>query len=236
MLNISYTPKDMKTAEEMQKDLTAAVLRLDHSILIVLLNAEALADKDLLKAIESAQREKHLIVPVLLQEVALPVSLQGTRTLDLSKGYDKNKLISFVKNADLDEDVKVRNRRLLFYVGGAALLVFAISIASLASGIVAAPNDEFATENALQDAQIETVTAPELELVRPRSTEDALNFPATVDAARRNLQPFLMGTATAIPLEQRASEEAYQTRVYQTATAIAEQGNTASPEAEATEE
>jgi hypothetical protein len=231
MLNISYTPKDVKTAEVMQKDLMAAGLRLEHSILIVLLNQEALADEALLKGIESAQREKQVIAPVLLQKVALPETLRGKSSLDLSKGYDKNKLIAFVRSADISEEVKARNRRLFFYVAGAAILVFAISMASLVSGIVAAPNDEFATENALQDAQIETVTAPELDAARPRTTEDALNFPATVEAARRNLRPFLMGTATAIPLEQQASEGAYQTQVYQTATAIAEDMNSATPEA-----
>jgi hypothetical protein len=44
MLNISYTPKDAKAAEAMQKDLAAAGLRLEHSILLVLLNSEALAE------------------------------------------------------------------------------------------------------------------------------------------------------------------------------------------------
>jgi hypothetical protein len=235
MLNISYTPKDEKTAEAMQKDLTAIGMRLEHSILLVLLNSEALADEALMQAIKKAQSEKQVIAPVLLQKVVLPENLKGLSSLDFSKGYDKDKLLAFVKAADISEDVKARNRRLLFYVGGAALLVFVISIASLMSGIVAAPNNEFATENALQDAQIEIVVAPELEMLRPRTTEDAIAFPATVEAARRQLQAYLVGTATAIPLERQATESARETQIVETSTAIAEQ-NEAEASPEATEE
>jgi hypothetical protein len=232
MLNISYTPKDAKTAEAMQKDLAAAPLRLEHSILIVLLNSEAIADEELMRAVKTAERDNQVIAPVLLQKVALPENMKGLESLDLSKGYDKNKLLSFIKSTDLGKEVKSRNRRLLFYVGGAALLVFVISIASLVSGLVVPPNDEFATENALQDAQIETVIAPELEAAQPRTTEDALAFPATVEAARRQLQPFLIATATALPLNHQASQEAIQTQAVQTYTQIAEQTNAvATPEA-----
>jgi hypothetical protein len=232
MLNISYTPKDAKTAEAMQKDLAAASPRLEHSILLVLLNTEALADKELLKAIESAKNANHVIAPVLLEKVTLPSQLQGLATLDFSRAYDKDKLIGFVKSADLSEDVKMRNRRLFFYVAGAALLVFVLSIASLATGLIVPPNDEFATENALQDAQIETVVAPELDELRPRTTEDALNFPATVEAARRNIRPLLIGTATAIPLENQVATEAYLTQAIEVSTTIAEQTRAAStPEA-----
>jgi hypothetical protein len=235
MLNISYTPKDAKTAETMQKDLAAASPRLEHSILLVLLNTEALADKELLKAIESAKNANQVIAPVLLEKVTLPSHLQGLATLDFSRAYDKDKLIGFVKSADMSEEVKTRNRRLFFYVAGAALLVFVLSIASLATGLIVPPNDEFATENALQDAQIETVVAPELDAVRPRTTEDALNFPATVEAARRNIRPFLIGTATAIPLENQVATEAYLTQAIEVSTTIAEQTRVASTP-EATEE
>lgn len=232
MLNIGFTPKDEKLAQTMQNDLAAASLRLEHSILLVLLNQSALADDNLLKAIKTAENDKQIIAPVLLEKVALPENLKGLENLELSNGYDKNKLIAFVKSTDISQEVKNRNRRLLFYVGSAALLVFAISIASLVSGIVAAPNAEFATENALQDAQIETVVAPELEAARPRTTEDALAFPATVEAARRQLRPFLIGTATAIPLERQSTQEAMQTQAVQTSTAILEQANAeATPEA-----
>ena len=182
MLNITYAQNDAHTAEQIQADLTNANLRLDNPVLLVLLTPESVKDESVLSAITQSNRDKHVIVPVMLRQTTLPDTLKSEKTLDLTKKYDKKKLIQFVKQADIGKDRQARNRLYFYVVGGIVLLMFIISLASISSGIVVFPVDEYATENAIRDAQVNTIVAPQIEVVRPRTTEDALNFDMTLEA------------------------------------------------------
>jgi hypothetical protein len=220
MLNITYAATDAHTAEQMQQDLSQAGLRLDNPMLIVLVTPDSIADASMQADIAQAKQAGNIIAPVILRQASLPDNLKGEISLDLSKKYDKNKLIAFVKRSDITKERVAKNRRLLFYVGGAALLMFVISIISIAKGIVAFPVDEYATENAIRDAQIATLVAPDIEMVRPRTTEDALNFESTLDAVQNeDLLPFIIGTATAIPEQFHATNEARMTQAFGTESA-----------------
>lgn len=221
MLQITYTENDSKIAKQMQQDLSDAQLRLQHRILIVLISPDAVTDEAVLSSINKAINEKQVLAPIILQDATLPESLGDKMSLDLREGYKKNKVVQFVNRVDIGKDRLKRNRQWLFYVSVVVLLVFIVSLTTLASGFIAPPFDEFATERALQDAQIETVVAPQLEAVRPRTTEDAESFPATVEAANDNLQPFMIGTATAIPLDRLATDTAREAII---ATSTAEAG------------
>jgi hypothetical protein len=225
MLQITYADGDGKIAEQMQHDLSEANLRLQHRILIVLISPDSVVDDAVRGSINKAVNEKYLLAAVILQEASLPKSLENSMSLDLLKGYNKDKLIQFVNQVDIGAERLKRNRRWLFYMVALVLLVFVVSIATLASGLIAVPLDEFSTERALQDAQIETVVAPQLEAIRPRTTEDAENFPATVEAANNSLQPLMIGTATAILLERLATDTARETAIIETSTAQAEVGD-----------
>jgi hypothetical protein len=222
MLQITYTTQDTEIAKQMQADLSQSNLRLQQHMMLVLISPEAVADQSVLGSINKARKEQWMLAPIILRKADLPDTLHNLTLLDLQNGYDKKKVFQFVNQVDIGKERIGRNRRWLFYVSVVVLLVFAISIASLASGVVAPPNAEFATENALQNAQIDTVIAPELEALRPRTTEDAQNFPATVEAAHKNLQPFIIGTATAIPRDRLATEMVRETVIVETLTAQAE--------------
>ena len=217
MLNITYAPNDAHTAEDMQSDLSAANLRLDNPVLIALLTPDSVKDKAVLSAIEKSKREGHVIVPVILRKTELPANLADEQSLDLSRKYDKKKLIQFVNQADIGKERQHKNRLYFYAVGGVVLLMFVISIVSISNDIVAFPADEYATENAIRDAQVNTIVAPQIEVLRPRTTEDALNFDMTLEAvANDDLLPFIIGTATAIPEQMQATNEARMTQAFST--------------------
>lgn len=217
MLNITYAQNDARTAKQIQADLTNANLRLDNPVLLVLLTPESVKDESVLSAITQSKRDKHVIVPVMLRQTTMPDNLKSEKSLDLTKKYDKKKLIQFVKQADIGKDRQARNRLYFYVVGGIVLLMFIISLASISSGIVVFPVDEYATENAIRDAQVNTIVAPQIEVVRPRTTEDALNFDMTLEAIDNDeLLPFIIGTATAIPEQIQATSEARMTQAFAT--------------------
>lgn len=217
MLNITYAQTDAHTAEQIQADLSQANLRLDNSILIALLTPESVKDESVLSAIKQSKRDGQIIVPVILRQTTLPDSLQAEKSLDFTKSYDKKKLIQFVKQADISKERQAKNRLYFYVVGGIVLLMFTISLAAISSGIVVFPEDEYATENALRDAQINTIVAPQIEVLRPRTTEDALDFALTLEAVENEeLLPFIIGTATAIPEQIQATSEARMTQAFAT--------------------
>lgn len=218
MLQLTYTESDSEIAEQMRQDLSEAHIRLQHRILIVLISPESVADSSVIGSIHKAINEKQLIAPVILKAASLPESLNGLMTLDLQKGYKKDKLIQFVDRVDIGQERLGRNRRWAFYVSVVILLVFIVSISTLSTGIIAPPLDEFATEKALEDAQVETVIAPQLEMVQPHTTQDAENFPSTLEAVSEQLRPFVIATATALPNEF-ATDMAYETVIAVTLTA-----------------
>lgn len=217
MLNITFSAGDAHTAEQMQNDLSQSGVRPENPMLIVLITPDSVEDEVVLSGITKAQTAGQVIAPVILRKSALPDSLKGVDSLDLSKKYDKKKLIAFVKRRGITKERRVNNRRLLFIVTGIVLLMFVISLISIARGIVAFPVDEYSTENAIRDAQVATLVAPQIELVLPRTTEDALNFPATLEAIRNDdLVPFIIETVTAMPQQRLATDEARMTQAFGT--------------------
>lgn len=208
MLHITYAPDDADIAERLKNDLAAANLALNQNMLIVLVTPASMQDNTVLKAIDDAMRHEHLILPIKLRAAELPSAVDHLRPLDLSKGYNFAPIQRAVRNAAIGKDVQSSNRRLLFYLGALAFIIFAIAIGSLASGIVAVPEDEFATENAIREQQIESFTFPTLDPLMPRTTDDAVAFPQTVEAANTRNAPLLMATATAIVENQQATQTA----------------------------
>jgi hypothetical protein len=88
---------------------------------------------------------------------------------------------------------KKRNQRIGAWLAGVALLWFIIGIILVGVYGIHAPVEEYNTDNTIVAATVDNI----LEQYRPRSTEDALNFDATVQAAPRSSRPLLAATATA---------------------------------------
>lgn len=221
MLNITYAVNDTDLAERMQRDLAAADLRPEHPILIVLVSPEANADRTVIGAIQQSLSEGHLVVPVLVRQAPLPEPLQGYKALTMTGTYSASRLIQTIRRADLNPNRLRNNRRVLLALAVVVLVIFGISLASIGSGVIAFPEEEYATENARRNQQIETLVFPTIDAFLPRSTEDALAFPATVEAANTRNAPLLILTATAQHEQRQATDSAIATAADLTATARA---------------
>ncbi|MGB7337663.1 MAG: hypothetical protein WBC91_02140 [Phototrophicaceae bacterium] len=216
-LQIIYHEQDADIAQKIQNDIAETSLRLDHPIVLVLLSPTAVLDSAIQAEIEQSKQKNNLLAPIMLHQTTVPDALKDAEILNLTKKYDKVKLITFIKRMDITRDQRKNNQRLLFVIGGLVLTMFVIGFASIAAGIVAFPVDEYATENAIRDQQVATLVAPDIEELRPRTTEDALNFQLTLDAVRNDdLLPFIEGTATAIPQQIEATNQARQTQAFGT--------------------
>lgn len=201
MLNITYAEQDANLATSIQKDITASGLTLDHSYLLVLLSRLTLNDAAIEAVIQKALQEKQRVVPVLVEAGApVPPALQSSKAIDLTGGYNSNRVIGAIKRMELGEDRITRSWRMMIAVLVIVAIAFVASVWGITRGMIRFPAEEYATENARTDATLQALVGPTLQMIVPRTTDEAANFQATLDAMPRsmkNLQELAIGTATA---------------------------------------
>jgi len=134
--------------------------------------------------------------------------------------YDLKKIVAYLNRVDLGAKRLNVNRRLLFFFGAAGLIMFFMAVWGVSSGSVVFPVGEYQTENALNEQRIEEFARPTLEAWMPRTTQDAIAFPATVEAAPTRLLVYLLQTATSIPLNAEATQNAIGTAAVATSIAL----------------
>ncbi len=222
MLNITYAVSDVDLAERLQHDLSQNSIRLEKPLLIVLITPDAVEDSSVKTAIAHALNEKHTIVPLMVERAPLPDTIADLKAHTIQRDYDLQRILHIVRRADIGDRVLASNRRILLYLGVVVAIIFGVAVWTLATGIIAPPTDEYATENAIRVQQIETLTFPTLDAYMPRSTQDALAFPQTVEAANTRNAPLLAASATAQPRSLQASATAQQDAVIATSTARAQ--------------
>lgn len=222
MLRITYAPNDTQLAQRLQNDLSKEHLQLESPVVIVLISPEASTDPAITKEIEEAIARGDLIFPVLVRKTSLPQVLRPYTAFDMTRGYEQRKLVAALRRAVIERHTKKANRRLLIGLSIVVVFVFSVAVWSIASGIIAFPADEFATENAIQQQMIETFSYPTLNPLMPRTTEDAIAFPRTVEAANTRNAPLLQATASALPISRQATQDAIATSADMTLTARAQ--------------
>ena len=199
MIRITYAPEQKPLALQIRDDLSG-LPELSQALLIVLVSSKSKADPQVQAEIEKAQGERAHILPILSENIALPASLENRVCLDFSGGYDRERLLRQLEQAAMrSPDIRRANRRALTVIGGIALLMFAIALIAIAGGFVAFPVAEYNEEATFQALWIGGLIGQTLEYVQPRSTEDALNFSATHQAAPTRLYLYIRETATALP-------------------------------------
>ena len=199
MIRITYAPEQKPLALQIRDDLSG-LPELSQALLIVLVSSKSKADPQVQAEIEKAQGERAHILPILSENIAPPASLENRDCLDFSGGYDRERLLRQLEQAAMSSPaIRRANRRALTGIGGIALLMFAIALIAIAGGFVAFPVAEYNEEATFQAQWIGGLIGQTLEYVQPRSTEDALNFPATHQAAPTRLYLYIRETATALP-------------------------------------
>ena len=221
MLNIAYAPGDAQLAERLQADLAQAGLDIHNPMLIVLVSSDAVHDTSVRQAVAQAQDQGHVIVLFIVQNVALPDAWKPYRRMKLSDDYRINTLRVFINRADVSPTKRRTNNRLLLGALVGVVLFVGISMLAIASDVVAFPVEEYMTENAAREQMVQELVFPTLDAWQPRTTEDAINFPMTVEAANTRNAPLLIMTATALPRDRQATLDAQATAADLTLTAQA---------------
>ena len=202
MIHITYSHEQKALAEQIRDDLSDSN-QLSRPLLIVLVSEQSKADPLVQAEIERARAEHTHILPIQTENVSLPTLLQDRRALNFSGGYDRERLLTRLAQATMtSDDVRRANRRALTLIGSIAVLIFAIAIVAIIGGLIAFPVTEYNEEATFQAQWVDGLIRETLESVQPRTTDDALNFPATYEAAPTRLYFYIRGTATALAREQ----------------------------------
>ena len=202
MIHITYSLEQKALAEQIRDDLSDSN-QLSRPLLIVLVSEQSKADPLVQAEIERARAEHTHILPIQTEYESLPTLLQDRRPLNFSGGYDRERLLTRLAQATMtSDDVRRANRRALTVIGSIAVLMFGLAIFAMISGWVAFPVAEYNEEATFQAQWVDGLIRQTLESVQPRTTDDALNFPATYEAAPTRLYFYIRGTATALARER----------------------------------
>jgi Thoeris protein ThsB, TIR-like domain len=203
MINITYSASHKALAERIRNDLAKAGFRSEQSVLLVLVSAESNTDPLVQDEIKRAVQKGVSIIPILAESVSLPEALDVYKPLNFSGSYKWQSLMTRLSQTTMSrDDMKQANRRALFVVGGIALVMFAIGIVSIMGGQVAFPVDEYNEEATYQAEWVNGLIVETLESVQPRTTQDAINFDATLEAVPQRIFLYVRETATALPKSQ----------------------------------
>ncbi len=202
MIRITYTEEQTALAERIRDDLAIAS-DAPLPLLIVLVSAASNADPvvqaELAQALAAGQR----ILPILTEGANPPPALDDHPALDFSRSYNREGLLERVARATAPgAKLRRNNRRALLVIALLAALMFGVAIVTMVGGIVAFPVAEYNEEATFQAQWIDGLIRETLEAVQPRSTEDALNFAATHEAAPTRLFYYIRETATALAAGQ----------------------------------
>ena len=201
MIRITYALEQKPLAEEIRDDLSDS-FQLAQSVLIVLVSAASNSDRKVQAEIERAREQRAYVLPILTERVRLPAALQGAKALNFSGGYERERLLRRLAQVTMTrDDIRRANRRALAVIGAIALLMFGLAIAAMVGGVVGFPVAEYNADATFQALWIDGLIRETLAYAQPRTTADALNFPATYAAAPTRIRRFARATATALAME-----------------------------------
>lgn len=210
-LTLLYTASDSDLAARIRDDLTNAGHTVrentganESPLTVALLSPAALDDAAVKTGINEALDAMQHVLPVLAQSVQLPRVIDHMQPVDCSAGYDRDALlreVAYLTGPNAPRPMKVltpaqraANRRAGYYALGLILLIFTVSVVAIATGIVGVPEEEFAGV----ETQIYLTRNFFIDEALPFTTQEAVNFVATVERAQPSVQPFLIETATGI--------------------------------------
>jgi len=203
MISITYSADQKALAEKIRDDLGNAGFQPAHPVLIVLVSADSNNDPSVQDEIKKAVDKGFTIIPILTDSIAVPEQLDAYKPLNFSGGYKRASLLTRLSQSTMTRtDVKTANRRALSVIGVIAFGMFALAIIGIMGGVVAFPVDEYNEEATFQAEWVNGLIVETLEYAQPRTTQDAENFPATLEAVPTRVYLFVRETATALPNTQ----------------------------------
>lgn len=203
MTEIIYIQSDAEAANRIQAALSTQQAPLNTDAVILLLSEASLRDATLQQRINLAIDHNKQIIPVALTPLKLPVLIEHLDVVDFSEGDDFPALVEALQTPPSPLHMKVitpavqaSNRRVGAIFGLIATVMFVVGLIMVGVYGVHLPTDEY---DAIE-TQIILTRNYYIDRSMPRSTEDTLNFEATIQAVP-SLSPFIRATATALARE-----------------------------------
>jgi len=209
MLQMIAAPEAAGLATRLKNDLQATgyVVNDDlppgrEHLLIVVLSPAAWANPTVqATAIRALDNSQH-IIPVLTDGASLPKLIAHLTALDFTTDYSFEALKQLVDRLSapdappplrvLTPAVRGANRRIGYWLFILVLIWFIVGVILVGVFRVQAPTEEYNSIATFAQATINVYVGRNL----PRSTEDAINFPMTLQAAPTAQRPLLIATAT----------------------------------------
>lgn len=203
MTEIIYIQSDAEIADRIQVELAAQSETPVTDAVILLISEASPADATWQQRMNGAIDQNQQIIPVRLAPVKLPALIEHLEVVDFTEGYDFSTLWEALQAPHspmhmkvITPAVKASNRRVGAIFALIATLMFVIGLIMVGVYGVHLPTDEY---DAIE-TQIILTRNYYIDQSMPHSTEDALNFEATIQAVP-SLSPFIRATATALARE-----------------------------------
>lgn len=215
VLKVIAAPKDRALAQKLMADLSsrghqiADTFDKSFSALVAVMSPEALDDEGVTVALAEALDLGRHIIPITTSAspLTLPKWIDHLSTLDFSSDYPLDALLAEIERLtgpNAPRPVKVltpsqrkANRRVGLVVSAVAVFIFAMGLYMVGVLGLQRPDDEYDAIETERVEQRNTIIGPTLEGFLPRTTQEALEFPTTVEALPTRLRPFIQETATA---------------------------------------
>ncbi len=216
MLKLINAPEDQALADRLRSDLQARGHRFtdalpggNEHLLIALLTPSSIEKPVVADAINDALDQSSHVIPVLLQPMALPKVIDHLLPLDWTKGADVEALQSAIQQALTDKHGlpmraltprrREKNRGIGMWLAILATAWFIIGLIAVGIFGIRRPDEEYLQLEIITTVTIDAIIRENL----PRTTDEALNFPATVQAAPTRQRPILIATATALATQNQ---------------------------------
>jgi hypothetical protein len=214
MIKVTHAPGDALLGARLEQDLRKAGYELSDTVgqgrdalLIALVspqsNAEPVVQGDIIRALDS-----HLhIIPVMAATAPLPKLINNLPPLDFTEGKYPFDALQQTVDALLMPDAprpltaltpsrRKANQRAGLFLLIPVVLMFIAGIYLVGVMGVQYPQAEYDIQETARVDQRNTLIAPTLDLILPRTTADALAFEITVTALPTRLRDFAAETAT----------------------------------------
>ncbi len=216
MISLAYDPTDAALAARLTADLRVAGDTVVEgaqtgraAVLIVLVSPRLTPDSPVMQAIYNALDQGQVIVPALTGGASLPPELDHLRPVDLNARYDVAALRARIAEGQQatwqprvrTPKVRQSNRRTVVWVAAIALFVFVFGLWSISTFKLQAPPEDYGPVYTLDAQTRDAILRPTMEFLStslPRSTQQAADFPATLNAVPTLIRPFIASTTTAI--------------------------------------
>jgi hypothetical protein len=209
MITVVNAAEDQELASRLRHDLQAAGYTIGETvqagaghILVVVLSPEgsAIVTQAIIEALDNNQH----IIPVLARPGPIPKLIDHLTVVDFSQQYDPEAVRNYAAALSapgagrpmtvITPKVRRANRRIGLWLAGLSVIWFIIALILVGVFHIQAPAEEFNNMYTMDAVTIQAAVGRNL----PRTTQDALNFPMTLQAAPTAQRPLLIATATAM--------------------------------------